>query len=884
MNPIRQLFTRRRHTDDLSLEIQAHLDEKIDALMAEGMSRRAATAAAHRAFGNVPRIEEESRAVWAWPRLDSFAQDVRFALRQVRRNPGLATAAILTLAIGIAANTTVFSWTSALLLDPLPGTTDVGHLVAVEEVAPSGDFTEASALDFRDIRDYTHVFSAMTLTHPTDLVLGDATSVERRFGEVVSGSFFRTLGVKAEEGRVFSTQEEDDVPGAHPVVVLGHDLWMSRFNGDRSVIGSTILVNRAPLTVIGVAPAGFHGSLPGMDAELWVPASMLGSLDPNGAMFLQDRKTRMFRILGRLAPGVGVDQARAAVKAIAERMAVADADTNQGMSATVLPLWESHFGVHDFLRAPLAMLTAASALMLLIVCANLANLLLTHAAGRHKELGLRLALGAPRRRLVRQLLTEAAVLTAVGSALGLAVTWWLSGSLRLLLPSFAVPNLLRPQVDGSVLLFTLALAAGVTLLAGMAPALHGAREHLSEALEDGSRGSTGGAGSRRVRGTLVTGEVALALVTLVGAGLFLRSFQELRRVSPGFDPHGVAMGSVSLGSAGFDAAEADAFLRSVTRRLEGEPGVTAVSYADYVPLSVASGSWEDLEVEGYTPGPNENMKLYRSAVAPGYFQVMGMGVRQGRAFSDQDDASHTPVMIVNEAFVRHFFQGRSPLGQRVHGWGRWFTVVGVVPDAKMHRLSDPPTPYFYVPLLQVYRPEFPFTFLVRTRGRVEDAVTAIRRDVHQVNPTVPAFDVMTLDEYVAAPLGQVKVATTLLGIIAAIAFILAAIGLYGVMANAVAQRVREIGIRFAMGARRSDVAAIIARQAALLVAVGLVVGAGVAAALGRLVSSMLYGVETDDPLVYAVAAACMVLIAAVATGIPAWRAMRVNPVVALRDG
>ncbi len=883
MNWFRELFVRRRYTDDLAEEIQAHLDEKVDELVAGGMPRKEAEAAARRAFGNVPRLEEASREVWAWPTLDSFAQDVRYALRQVRRNPGLAAAAVLTIGIGVAANTTVFSWTRAVLLDPLPGASDPGRVVAIEELTPSGEWTPTSALDFRDLRDDSRSFASMAMAYPTTLSVGDETAAERRYGEVVSASFFDVLGVKPEMGRLYSESEQDEAPDAHPVVVLGHDLWMSRYQGDRGILGTTILINRFPFTVIGIAPRGFHGSLPGTDREIWVPSSMLGRLDPNGARFLLDRKTRMFRVLARLATGVALDQARADVKALAERMAVADATTNAGMSATVLPLWASHYGIQDGLRTPLAILTAACAMMLLIVCANLANLLLTRAAGRRKEMSLRLALGAPRRRLARQLLTEAAVLTLAGSALGLLATAWLSGSLRLLVPSFSAPNLLRPHLDGGVLAFTLALACGVTLLAGIAPAVHGAREHLADALNEVGRGTTDGARSRRLRSTLVTAEVALALVTLIGAGLLVRTFQELRQVEPGFDADGVAIGSVSLSAAGFDASSADAFLTEVTRRLEQEPGVTAVSYADYVPLAVGAGSWEDLEVEGYAADANENMKLYRAAVAPGYFDVMKIGLLIGRDFTATDDVAHDPVMIVNEAFVRHFFDDGSAVGRRVHGWGRWFTVVGVARDSKVYRLSEPAAPYFYVPIRQVYRPEFPFTFLVRTAGPLDEAVAAIGGDIRTADPGVPAFDAMTLDEYISAPLAQVRSATELLSIVAAIAFLLAAIGLHGVMADAVLQRTKEISIRLAMGAPRRDIGLMVARQAGALVAVGLVLGVVGALALAHLLSSVLYGVRPGDPRVYLGAAAFMALVAAAATGIPALRAMRVSQMAALRN-
>jgi predicted permease len=883
VNLIRQLFARRRHTDDLALEIQAHLEEQIDDLVARGMPRNQAIAAAHRAFGNVTHVAEASRDVWAWPTLDSFVQDVRYALRQMGRHPALAAAAILTLAVGVAANTTVFSWTRAVLLHALPGATDPARIVTIESLTQSGDWTPTSVLDFRDLRDHTSSFVSMAAAYPTAFAVGDETSTERRYGEVVSSTFFDVLGVKPEVGRLFDPSERDEVPGTHPVVVLSHDVWTGRYHNDPAIIGSTIRINRYPFTVIGVAPEGFYGSLPGTEQQMWVPVSMLGQLDPNGAGFLRDRKTRMFRVLGRLAPGVTMRQARDEVQTLASRIAAANASTNAGMSATVLPIWQSHYGVQDSLRAPLLILSAACGLLLLIVCANLANLLLTRAATRRKELGLRLALGAPRGRLLRQLVTEAAVLSVVGSMLGLVATAALSGSLELLVPSFAAPNLVQPTIDGAVLAFTLALACGVTLLAGIAPALHGARENLTAALNEASRGTTAGAHTHHMRGALVAGEVALALVALIGAGLFVKSLRQLQQVEPGFDPRGVAIGRVSLSAAGFDAAHADAFLQAVRYQLTGEPGVTSVSYADYVPLSLGAGSWEDLDVEDYTPAPGENMKLYRAGVAPGYFEVMKIGLAEGRDFSALDDSAHAPSMIVNQAFVRHFFAGRSAIGRKVRGWGRWFTIVGVARDSKIDRLSEPATPYFYVPIRQIYRPEFPFTFLVRTNGPVEAAVTAIRRDIRAADPAIPVFGAMSLETYIAAPLSQVQRAAQLLGVVAAIAFLLAAVGLYGIMADAVAQRTREISIRLAMGSRRSNVALMVARQAGRLLAVGLVLGVAVGAALGRLVSAILYGVRPADPTVFASALICMLMVALVATAIPAYRAMRVDPMVALRD-
>ncbi|MFI5206987.1 MAG: ADOP family duplicated permease [Gemmatimonadales bacterium] len=882
MNPFKWFVARRRHQADLAEEIRAHLEEKTEELVRGGMPPAEAALAARRAFGNVTRTQEEGRAVWQWPTLESFAMDLRYALRQLRRSPGLAAAAILTLAIGIAANTTVFSWTRAVLLDPLPGASDASRVVALESLAPSGDWTPTSYLDFRDMRERLRTLESMSVAYPLSLAVGEPGAVERRYGELVSGSFFDVLRIQPEAGRFFAGAERDDAPGAHPVVVLGHTLWATRYHADRAIIGQTILINRYPFTVIGVAPPAFHGSMPGSDFEMWAPATMLSRLDPNGGMFLQDRKTRMFRVLARLRDGVSLEQARSNLHILAAFMAQANASTSKGMSATLLPMWQSHYGIVNHLRAPLVVLLGACGLLLLIVCANLANLLLARATGRRRELSLRLALGAPRSRLVRQLLTEASLLTVTGSVLGLLATFWLSGSLRWLVPSFAAPTLLRPGVDRGVLVFTAALTCGVTLLAGIAPALHGARGQLSDALNEAGRGGTGGAQSGRLRGLLVISEMALAVLSLVGAGLFLKSLQLTRAVQPGFDPDHVAMAQVSLNTAGFDAPHGDAFCRALRERLERQPGVTSASYADYVPLSVGAGSWEDLQVEGYTPGPSENMKLYRSAVAPGYFGVMRIPLLAGRDFTVQDDSAAAPVMIVNEEFVRHFLNGRTAVGGKVHGWGVWFTIVGVAKDIKTLRLTEPPAPYFFVPIRQVYRPEFPFTFFVRTSGSVNDAIAALRRDAQAVDPAVPAFNAMSLAEYIAAPLTEQDAAASLLSILAGVSLALAAIGLYGVMAYSVAQRTKEIGVRLALGAQRSDVFRLVMRQAAALLALGLVLGLGAAVALTRLVSALLFSVQPADPAVYSAAAGFMIAIAILATGIPALRAMRVDPMISLR--
>jgi len=873
---------RKMQQDHLEQEIQSHLQMAASDRIERGESANEAEHSARREFGNVALVEQVTRDQWGWRWLEEFLQDLHFGGRMLRKNSGFTAIAVLTLALGIGANTTMFSWIRAVLLNPLPATGDSGRVVALEELAPSGDWLPISYPDFRDLRENSKLLGAMTVSYPMALALGEDRHAERISSELVSGNYFDVLKVEPEVGRFFSGVERDDAQNAHPLAVLSYSFWHTHYHADPSVIGTAIRINRHPYTVIGVAPKGFHGSLPGLDFQTFVPATMFAQLNATGDWMLQDRKTRTFRVLARLAPGVEIEQARAEIASIAGHVAEANRTTNEGISATVLPVWKSHWGIQDSMRAPLGILMGAAGVVLLIVCANIANLLLTQAASRQKEFSVRVALGAPRSRLVRQLLTETSLLSIAGAVLGLLSSLWLVGSLRVLIPQAAARNLLRPPIDAGVLWFTAALAVGVVILSGIAPAIFGARGNVNEVLKEFGRDATGGGRSQRLRTLLVTAEMALAVVAIVGAGLFLKSFRLARMVQPGFDPQHVALARFSMSTAGYDAAQADAFCRRLRERLESQPGVVSVSYADYVPLSVAAGSWEDLQIEGYVPGASENMKVYRSIVAPGYFDTLKIPLLAGRDFTLTDDISHAPVMIVNQTFVDHFLRGAYPIGRKVNGWGRWFTIVGVAQNAKYYRLTEAAMPYFYIPMRQVYRPEFTFSFFVRTAGSVEQAIAALPREAQATDPAIPTFGAMPLAEFISASLFQYQIAANLMSLLASVAFVLAAMGLYGVMAFAVAQRTREIGIRLAMGAQRSSVLWLIAGQASVLLLVGLAAGLLSAAALGRVVSSLLFSVSPSDASVYAFAAAGTILIAAAATLMPAIRAMRIDPLVALR--
>ena len=442
--------------------------------------------------------------------------------------------------------------------------------------------------------------------------------------------------------------------------------------------------------------------------------------------------------------------------------------------------------------------------------------------------------------------------------------------------------MLQPPLDGQVLAFTMALAFGVAILAGLAPAVHASRANVNEMLKEGARSGSSGAHSHRLRGLLVTSEVALAVIALVGAGLFLKSFQTARAIDPGFQPEGVALARFDFSSAGYDARQTDSYCRRLREQLERQPGVTAVSYDDSPPLGFSGGNWEPLEVEGYVPGPNENMKIYRDMVSPGYFETMKIPLVEGRDFDLRDDATSRKVMIVNQEFVRRLLANRSVIGRKVHGWGQWFTIVGVAKDSKYHRVSESPQPYFYIPIRQIFRPEYGLTFDVRTSGSANEAIAGLRREATGIDPELTIFDAEPMTEYVAASLFGAKVAASLLSVLSGLGLLLAAIGLYSVMAYAVAQRTGEIGIRVTLGAQPRDIMRLVIRQGLAFAAAGLVVGSLAAAALARVVAAMLVGVGPADPLVYAAATGFTVFVTLASAAIPAWRALRVDPAVALR--
>ena len=876
------LFHRSRIEGEMDEELRLHIENRADDLERSGSPRAEALRRARIEFGGQERFKEECREERGGLWFERLWLDVRFGLRMLRKNPGFTAVAVLTLALGIGADTTIFSWVRCILLNPLPGVGNPERIAALETVAPNGEWLPTSYLDFRDLRDNCKLTAKMSVTKPMDLAVGDENTIERVWGEAVSGNFFEVLQVTPELGRFFSTEEVDQQQNAHPLVIIGHSYWTSHFHANPSVIGATLRINHFPYTIIGVAPATFGGSMGGFSFEMWVPATMYGQLSATGDQTLVDRKWRTFRVLARLAPGVSLAQARAEVQSQAAGLAHDDADTNEGMSATLLPLWKAHYGIQNSLLGPLSILMAACGVLLLIVCANVANLLLARATVRQKEFSIRLALGAPRSRLVRQLVTESFLIAILGTLAGLIIAVPLAGSFRYLLPHSSTPTLVRVPIDSGVLLFMIAVACAAALLAGIAPAMHASKGKAEEALRERGRAGTG-ARSKRLLGFFVTSEVALALVALIGAGLFVRSFRHVGEIHPGFDPEHVVVARLDLSAASYSAQEADSYCLRYRERLEHQPGVTVVTYADYVPLSVSGGSWEDLQIQGYVASPSENMKIYRTLAAPGYFDLMKIPVLQGRDFNLHDDGNAAPVMIVNQEFVRRFIPSGTALGRRVQGWGKWFAVVGVVQDSKIYRLNESPTPYFYVPIRQIYHPEMGLAFFIRTSASIDSAAIALRREAQAVDPAVPVFDTTGLSDSIAASLFEQRISASLLSILGSVALLLAAVGLYGVIGYSVAQRTNEIGIRMALGAEPSAVMRLVVGQGMKLAFAGVAIGLVAALGLTRLMSSLLSGVSATDPLTFAGVAILLTFVALAAAYIPARRAMRVDPMIALRD-
>ncbi len=806
---------------------------------------------------------------------------LKYAVRSLAKTPWLTAVVVITLALGIAVNTAVFSWVRGVLLNPLHGVADVQRVVALENLYPNGDSNNNSSYpDFRDFRDSSRSLAGVLAYQFAPLSLGNDDQAERVWAEFVSGNFFDVLGVRPAAGRFFRAEEWGEAPGKNPVAVISTRFWRRYFHSDPHIVGKTIRVNRQQLTVVGVAPTEFLGTVNGLSLDLWVPLSMDPFLNEAPGWFENRGDRRGLRLLARLRPGVSLPEARTEIQTIARRLAQSYPRTNEGISATLLPMDQASEGLQSLIGTLLKTLLGAGAVLLLIVCANVANLMLVRATTRQKEFSIRLALGASRQRVIGQLLLESLLLAGLGGLAGVMLAGQMASWLRLFIPAQHLPLALDFPPDSAVLLYSLLISVLVGLLFGLAPALQTIRNDRLSGLN--GRGAIGDTRSHRLRGILVISEVALALFVLIGASLFFESFRHTKQIDPGFDPSNVLLAPLNLREAGYNTEEGTLFMRHLRARIEALPGVRAVSFADSVPLGFADGPKSDVQVGGYVPSRGEDMNVRNNPIWPGYFDLMRIALIAGRDFTERDDSQAPHAAIINETFARRFFRGKEPIGRQLQLGGPSWTVVGVVKDIKYRSLAETPRPYLYLPMQQAWVPGNSFVLHVRTVGLPQQFLPELRREMRSVDPKMHLFEVFTLSDYIGEAWFAQKIGAVLLGVLGTLSLLLAALGLFSVMAYSVSQRTQEIGIRMALGAQMIDVFRPVVGQSLGLAMVGIGIGLALSFALTRLVASQLLGVSATDPLSFVGVSCLLCAVALAASIIPARRATKVDPLIALR--
>jgi predicted permease len=810
--------------------------------------------------------------------METLIQDVRYAARMLLRSPGLTAVAVLSLALGIGANSTIFSWAKAILFQPMPGVAESNRLVVVAGRMTSGGYSSTSYPDYVDIRDNNEVLSGLIAYDMQAMSFSESGEARRIYGSVVSGNYFDVLGVKAALGRTF-LPDEDLTPNTHPVAVIGHGFWQRRFAGDPNVIGNTMTLNSHPFTIIGVAPENFAGTLIGFSMDVWVPMMMSEQVVPGGSR-LNVRGDHWFQVMGRLKPGVSQEQAEAAVDTIARQLAEQYPNTNEGRGAAVLPLWKSPWGAGFIMRPVLFVLSAVVGLVLLIACANVANLLLARAVGRRKEIAIRLSMGASRARLIRQLLTESLLLALLGGAGGVLVAYWGSGLFMAFIPAIDIPVKLFIAIDSGVLGFTLAVSLVTGIIFGLAPALQASNPNIIVALKDESARAAGSRGKARLRNALVVAQVALSLILLIGAALFLKTLQKSQTIDVGFDPRNMLLTSLDLFSNGYTTERGKLFQQQLVQRVGALAGVESVTLARSAPLGFGGSNSTGVAIDGYEPRPGEQISIEYNNVGPNYFHTMGIPLIAGRDFTARDDEQAPRVVVINETMARRYWPGQDPLGKQLRTGPRAYQVAGVAKDIKYHNLGEEPQPYMYFSMQQFYKPEV--VLHARVSGDPTTMLSALRQTVASMDPNLPLFDSETMTANMSDSLFPQRIAASLLGLFGLLALVLAAVGLYGVMAHSVTQRTHEIGIRMALGARASDVLRLVVGQGMRLALVGVAAGLAGSFALTRFLSSLLYGVSATDIATFAVTPLLLVGVALVACFVPARRAARVDPMVALR--
>lgn len=812
--------------------------------------------------------------------MDAFIKDSAFALRQLSKKWGIALIVVLSIAIGVATNTAVFGWINSIILDPLPVAPNSEQLVTFSTTTQSGEYIASSYADIRDYQSASDKLTGLAAFQERPFSLQTGQQTQRVWAMLVTGNFFDVLQLQPAAGRFFAPEHQTDVTGGQAVTVISDAFWRDQFERSPSAIGSTVVLNQQVYTIIGVAPPGFKGTVIGLAFDFWVPLLQQGVLTGSDATWIEDRKHRALHAIARLEPGVDLQEAQAELSVIGQRLAADYPDQNRAISATVFPLSRAPYGAQGLLSDLLNVLLIASFTVLLIVCANLGNLLLVRASEREKEFGIRLALGAPKGRIIRQVMTEGLLLAVFATVISLALIYFLSGLLRYFVPTVNLPVALGGGLTASLVVYALVLAFVTAILISLLPAMRAAGVNLSSALKDGTRGTSAGRGKRQLHGMLVVAQVALAFVALVGAGLFVDSFKRITAIDPGFDNDGVSLAALAPVGPG-SGAGMNAFVDRAVEQLASLPAVQGVAYAEFVPLGLRGGSWEDLEVEGYSPAAEENMKIHRNFISPDYFAVMDIERVQGRDFASSDDAQAEPVAIINETFARRYFTDREAVGSRLAGWGRIMHIVGVVSDSKYASPTENPTPYLYVPFRQFAGADAEVILHIATAGGATDMADSVRRQINQSGSSAYVAWTMPLAEYTGAAVFRQKLVAVLLAVLGLAALVLAALGIYGVMSYSVTQRVNEIGIRMALGAHRGAIFRLIMLQGLQPVLLGLALGAVAAFATSRVLGQYLFALDAGAWPIFLGVGGILLVVALAAGALPTLRAGRLDPVQAL---
>jgi macrolide transport system ATP-binding/permease protein len=874
------LFRHGRLEDDLDAELRSHLEMAVEWNLGKGMTPGEARREALRAFGGVEQVKELYRDQRGLPMIETTLQDLRFGVRMLRRNPGSSALALLCLTLGIGASTAVFGWIEGILLRPYPLVADQDRLLAVAGTNRGepglDDVSWPDFLDFQKRCTLVDAFIAEKITGTT-LSIGDRA--EHATGSIVSSNYFDAIGVHPILGRGFDPSE-DSGRNAHPVVVVSYKLWKDRLQGDPAILGKTQILNGLPHTIVGVAPEGFYGTFVGYAFEFWVPVSMQPQFDA-GVYKLDDRGARWIEGFVRPKPGVTPAQAQAQISAVATWLEAEYPETNRGRGVRLFPLWQTPFNNAGALLPTLGIALAVVVLVLLIVCANVSNLLLVRSFGRRHEVAVRLAVGCGRGRLLRQLLTEGLILSLLAAAGGLVVAYWLRNALVLLIPWRGVPM----YMAGELVWRVLALSSGVclvsTLLVGLVPALQAGKVDLAASLKSESGGVLGGSGRVRLRSSLVLVQVSLSFVLLVGAGLVVESMQRIRTASPGFATQDVLTTAVNLFAAGYDTARARQFQDELIDRVQALSGVESAAYARITPFSYRAYSSAPIAVDGYQPAPDEQPTSDYDEVGPAYFATLRIPLVSGREFTRGDDETAPPVAVVNEALAARYWRGEDPVGKRLQVKGRWMQVVGVARVSKYRNFLETPTPFFYVPLRQNFSSVVGLE--IRTSLGPDAMAATLAHEMHALDPGLAPYEVITMREQVDRSTSPQRIAVTLLAVFGGLTLLLAAVGLYGVMSHAVSQGTRELGLRMALGAGTSDLLRFVMSHGFALTAGGIVLGATAALGLTRLLGYLLYDVSPRDPLAFGSAFVVMMVASLAACFLPAWRATQTDPVRALRE-